>query len=123
MFGKHAGEFSGGLIGARQRLVGEAMGFVHVLTETNHPQDARNDVFHTVLAHTRDFQTNRIRAAINTGNGYRHSFTPTFYSSFSTAQRHTAGSNSCLMADRAISPMGLRPHPSPASGPTTRAGI
>lgn len=71
MFGKHAGEFSGGLIGARQRLVGEAMGFVHVLTETNHPQDARNDVFHTVLAHTRDFQTNRIRAAINTGNGYR----------------------------------------------------
>lgn len=70
MLGEYAGELTGGFIRAFQCFVGKTMSLVHVLTESNHPQDAGYDFMHAVGVHARDFQSDGVRAAINTGNGY-----------------------------------------------------
>ena len=70
MLGEYAGELTGGFIRAFQCFVGKTMGFVHVLTESNHPQDTGYDFMHAFVVHARDFQSDGVRAAINTGNGY-----------------------------------------------------
>jgi hypothetical protein len=65
VLGQHIGEFAHCGIGAFQRLVGEAVGFVHILPEPNHPEHAGHDVMRAISIDARDFETNRVRAAID----------------------------------------------------------
>ncbi len=69
-------EFARRGIGAFKRLFGEAVRAVHALAQAHDAQGARHDVVHTVRVDAGDFQTDRVRTAIdaahdNTGLGLR----------------------------------------------------
>ena len=57
MFSQYPGELTSGRIGTFQRLIGETVGLVDILPQADYAQNAGHDVFHAVLIHTGDLQT------------------------------------------------------------------
>lgn len=69
VLGKDPGEFRGGRVRPVKRVLSEPVRLVHVLSQANHAQDPRHDLVHALIVHTRNLQTDRVRAAVDARNG------------------------------------------------------